>query len=627
MNRRRRLWDRFRNSSDRKDYDRYKDCRNACTALKRRNRETYESNLAVSSSKNPKRLFAYIKRRSKASNGIPPLRILDSDEMAEDDWNKAQVLAEQYASVFVCSEGDPPVSNITSPAILEDLQFDVEEVYNLLRNLDPHSTPGPDELHPLLLKSLAVVIAPAVYDIFRRSLDQGRIPKAWKEAVVTPVHKGGPRTDPSNYRPISLTSSVCKVMEKIVKKGLQQYFESQGLLSAAQHGFRRNKSTISNLLLARENWALALDHGVRLDVIYVDFCKAFDKVPHDYLLHKLKAYGIQGRIWNWIADFLDNRHLRVKVNGVLSSPVAATSGVPQGSVLGPELFKIYVSDLPEGIQANSLMYADDMKVWAEVTSVDQANNLQQSLDALHEWSIRWKMPVNPSKCSVLPIGSTTLSHSYTLGGNLLTVSEVERDLGILVSSNLKSTDDTRRKVAAATRMLCAIRRAFSGFPATVFRTLFCSHVRPILEYGQPAVFPLSKGETDLLEKVQRRGTRWVSGFRALPYEERLRRLKLFPLEYRRRRGDLIYTRRILNGDMGVQLRSFFTLNNQFPTRGHHMKLFKPRRLRLKPNFTLSTRVINDWNVLSPAVIGAQSERGFKDLMDRQLWWEAGSQVP
>ena len=353
----------------------------------------------------------------------------------------------------------------------------------------------------------------------------------------------------------------------------------------------------------------------------MDLSKAFDKVPHNCLLHKLTAYGIRGKIRNWIADFLDNRHLRVKVNGVLSSPVAATSGVPQGSVLGPELFKIYVNDLPKYIKANCLMYADDIKVWAEVTSTDQASNLQRSLDALHEWSVRWKMPVNSSKCSVLHIGNMTPLHPYTLGGNLLSATEVERDLEILVSSSLKSTDDTRRKVAGATRIMCAIRRAFSGFPAAIFRTLFCSHVRPILEYGQPATFPLSKGETDLLEKVQRRGTRWISGFREVPYEERLRRLNLFPLAYRRRRGDLIYTRRILNGDLGEELRTFFTLNNEAPTRGHHLKLFKPRRLRLKPNFTLSTRVVNDWNILSPSVIGAPSECSFKKQVDRQLWWK------
>lgn len=214
-----------------------------------------------------------------------------------------------------------------------------------------------------------------------------------------------------------------------------------------------------------------------------------------------------------------------------------------------------------------------------------------------------------------PYWSRRSFHGLQFGGHQLSIVTSVRDLGVIISSDFKSVQDTNKKVASASRLLWAIRRSFSTMAPEVFKILFSSHVRPILEYGQPATFPQTKGEADRIERVQRRGSKWIKNIRHLPYEQRLSSLNMFSLCYRRRRGDLIFTRRILRGQYGEELSKFFHRNTDGPTRGHSQKLYKPRRLRLRPSATLSTRVINDWNNLPSEVVEANGEDCFKRLLD------------
>ena len=195
-------------------------------------------------------------------------------------------------------------------------------------------------------------------------------------------------------------------------------------------------------------------------------------------------------MFSWIADFLSDRTMRVKVNDSCSQYVPMTSGVPQGSVLGPELFKLYINDLPSVLNAGCLLYADDLKLWMEVNSIEEADQLQDALNALDSWSNTWFLPINKDKCAVLPIGATEPLGTYHIGGHLLRVLSQEKDLGVLVSSDLKTTADTLKKVATATRIFGSIRRSFSQMTPEIFRLLFSSHVRSILENGLPQLFTL-----------------------------------------------------------------------------------------------------------------------------------------
>ena len=614
---RKKLWDNFKATGCPDDYNIYKTCRNSCSTLKRQKRFTYERNLATTSSSAPKKLYAYLRRRTKTCNGIPPLQH-PTGGLLEEDEEKAAILCSQYSSVF-CMEDDN-LTNIQArcDSVLNGFTVDPSTVEELLKSLDEQSSPGPDELHPRILKHLSSVISYPLALLFQKSLDCGKLPAGWKMAVVKPMFKGGRLEDPANYRPVSLTSVLCKVFEKMLKQKIDSHFRHLGLWSSEQHGFRQGRSCTSNLLLAREMWAKTLDAGGRADVIYVDFSKAFDRVPHRRLLSKLSAYGISGKILAWIKDFLVDRSMRVKVNETLSDSVPCFSGVPQGSVLGPILFNIYVNDLPQRISADCLLYADDLKLWLRVNDDTDVDNLQTALDCLDHWSKEWLLPINIAKCCVLPIGGIQPVGVYHIGGFLLRESSLERDLGMLVSSDFRMTDESRRKSIAASKLMWAIRRSFVCLTPEMFRILFISHVRPILEYGQPAFQPTTQGECIWLENVQRRGTKAIAGFYNISYEDRLKRLNLFSLEHRRHRGDLIYTWKILTGQMGREILGFFDVATDKNTRGHIFKLNKPRRLRIGLKLTLSTRVVNSWNSLPMEVVSATSETVLKKKLDEYL---------
>ena len=303
--------------------------------------------------------------------------------------------------------------------------------------MNEHSASGHDELHPRILKNLAPFISEPLALLFRKSLNEGKLPKDWKAAIVKPMFKGGAREDPANYRPVSLTSVLCKTMERIIKGAVERHFQDLGLWNPAQHGFTKGKSCVTNVLLAKEMCAETIDSGSPVDVTYVDFSKAFDRVPHRPLLQKLSAYGISGKLHDWIGDFLVGRTMKVKVNDCLSEDVTCTSGVPQGSVLGPVLFKVYVNDLPDSIPVQCLLYADDMKMWAKILSDSDVDFFQSALDALDCWSRRSLLPLNHTKCCVLPVGRRQPVGIYHLGGNLLRETATECDLGLLMSSDLK----------------------------------------------------------------------------------------------------------------------------------------------------------------------------------------------
>jgi len=270
--------------------------------------------------------------------------------------------------------------------------------------LKPAKSPGPDNIHPMFLRETAYNIALPLTLIFRKSLDEGVLPEEWKCANITPIHKKGLRSEAENYRPISLTSAVCKVLETIVKKQMTTYLDSEGIITNHQHGFVRGRSCLTNLLHVIEDWTSNLDKEYGVDVIYLDYKKAFDTVPHKRLVNKLEHLGFAGGLLNWLKAFLTNRTMRVVVNGCFSAWAVVLSGVPQGSVLGPLLFLLFVNELPDWIKNNICMFADDTKIWTRLTNPTDAESLQKDIDLLSTWSARWQLKFNPEKCKLMHIG-------------------------------------------------------------------------------------------------------------------------------------------------------------------------------------------------------------------------------
>jgi len=269
-------------------------------------------------------------------------------------------------------------------------------------------------------------------------------------------------------------------------------------------------------------------------VIYFDFAKAFDTVPHQRLMKKVYAYGIRGKLYQWIKAFLTNRKQTVKVNGISSVEAAVTSGIPQGTVLGPLLFVIYINDLLDNVKSNGLLFADDTKIFKEITGKDDALSMQYDINSMEKWTHDWLLSFHPGKCHVVTLGkleNIQLAFRYTVNGEEIEHVFNEKDLGVYIDSDLTFIEHVTTKVRIANAILGQIRRSFSYLDGATFAILYKSFVRPHLEHLQSVWSPWLKQYINLIEAVQDRGTRLVDGFGALTYEERLRHLKLPTLTF------------------------------------------------------------------------------------------------
>ena len=613
LRKRNRAWQYFRSTGE--SYNYYQRLRDHCSHLKVAKRREFEEKLAVDAQASSKRLYAYLRRRTKVDSRIQTISAGDED--VEDDADKANIFADYYGAVYTKEEGTECFPAKTALRVADD-DITEEDVRNSIKRLNPRKSPGPDELPPLVFQKLADIVAQPLAKLYTISLRSGKLPAEWKTASVTPMHKAGSKQLPANYRPVSLTCVACKVMEKIIVLRIQRHMEEHGLLHAAQHGFRCRHSCMTNLLTARESWVASRADGYGVDVIFIDFSKAFDKVPHNRLIAKLEAYGVTGDTLRWISDFLTDRSFSVRVNAVHSSQREVFSGVPQGSVLGPLLFIIYINDLLELIKSPCLMYADDIKIWRELQTDADPDILQQDLDNLMIWSSSWQIPINLDKCSYMHIGRDDDVNAYHLNGWLLDMTLCERDLGVMVSSTLKTAAHTDRVCAAARRMLGAIRRSFAKLTPTAFTLLYACHVRPRLEYGGTAAYPITLGELEQIERVQRAATRLVDGFSNMNYEERLEALNMFPQGYRRVRGDLIMMRQILRGEISADLGFGIELRSDDRCRGHSFTLRKLPPGKLSHRYRLSRRAVNLWNSLPAAVVEEENMDTFKRKLDEHL---------
>ena len=352
------------------------------------------------------------------------------------------------------------------------------------------------------------------------------------------------------------------------------------------------------------------------DKIYLDFQKAFDKVPHKRLLIKLKAHGIQGNILKWVENWLKNRKQRVVINGKASKWINVTSGVPQGSVLGPVLFLIYINDIDEGVTGIISKFADDTKIANTVASNSQIKELQNNLDRLSEWGQTWQMSFNVDKCKVLHIGYRNEKANYTLNGTQLKSVDREVDLGVTISSNLKPSQQCSEVVKKANKIIGLIGRSFEYKSKDIILTLYNSLVRPHLEYCVQAWCPYYRKDIDKLERVQRRVTKMIPNLRNKPYEERLKELNLFPLTQRRLRGDLIQVFKIIKGIDNMDCSKYFTIDRSNYTRGNGCKIVGKAFNSHESKIFFFHRVVNLWNGLPREVIDCNTVETFKSRIDK-----------
>uniref|UniRef100_A0A8C5M6F8 Reverse transcriptase domain-containing protein n=1 Tax=Leptobrachium leishanense TaxID=445787 RepID=A0A8C5M6F8_9ANUR len=475
---------------------------------------------------------------------------------------------------------------------------------------------GPDGIHPKLLKELSDVIAKPLTDLFNQSLLTGVVPEDWKLANVVPIYKKGSREESGNYRPVSLTSVVGKLMETMLKERIVEHLKTHRLQDQKQHGFTSGRSCQTNLIDFFDWVTKIIDTGGAVDIAYLDFSKAFDTVPHRRLINKLQSLSLDSNIVDWIRQWLSDRQQRVVVNGVYSAQGLVTSGVPQGSVLGPILFNIFISDIAEGINGKVCLFADDTKICNRVDVPGGISQMTNDLGKLKKWSELWQLSFNVDKCKIMHLGRKNPRAEYRIFDTVLTSTSEERDLGVIISEDLRVSSQCNRAAGNASRMLGCVGRGISSRKREVLMPLYRALVRPHLEYCVQYWRPYLQKDIDILERIQRRATKMVYGLKEKSYQERLNDLNMYSLEKRRDRGDMIETFKYVKGIHKVEEGSIFKRKQNSKTRGHSLRLEGQRfKSNIRKHY-FTERVVDTWNSLPVEVVEAKTVIEFKQAWDR-----------
>ena len=570
----------------------------------------FEEDIALDIKNNPKKFYSYVRSKNKSKEGIGPL-LSDNDQLVESDTEMVQILNQFFSSVFTTED----MVNIPKDAMSVEMEINnisctLEDITKGLLKLNVNKSCGPDKLYPRVLKELANEIAKPLQIIFNKTILEGKVPEDWKLANVTPIFKKGSRSSRSNYRPVSLTSVVCRLLESLIRDHISEYLNNNHLILDSQHGFCKGKSCQTNLLTFFDKVTQEIDKNREVDVIYPDFANFILGI-------KLKSLGITGNIFKWIEDWLSNRSQRVVVNGVESTWTPVTSGVPQGSVLGPLLFLIYINDIDQDVNSLISKFADDTKIARTILDNNDNVELQKDLELLGQWADKWQMKFNADKCKVIRFGGGTPSN-YVMDGKTLENIEEEKDLGVLIHKTLKLENQCQAATSRANRILGMLKRNITSRKKEVILPLYRTLVRPHLEYSVQFWNPYLVKDIKLLENVQRRATRLISGMKGLPYEERLKQCNLFSLSRRRLRGDMIQVFKILKNIDKIKLEDLGWELNVRNSRGHNLRLIKRRsRLDLRKHF-FTQRIVNYWNKLPQKIVSLSSVQGFKLALDKYM---------
>ena len=627
------LWGKIRkNLATLEEELHFKQLRNQIRSLTRKSKKLIEKKVAKNAKSNPKAFWAYAQSKLKTRAGIPDLvkpGTEKSPEFSKNDVEKADIFLSYFSSVFTEEPSDggmPAFENRNYKEALLNLEITDEMIKKKLLKLKTNKSPGPDRIHPRVLHEVAEGILTPLRIIFNTSLRTETLPQEWKHANVTAIYKKGQRTLPNNYRPVSLTCILCKVMESIIRDAVIAHFKENNLFSPKQFGFISQRSTVLQLLHVLDIWTEILDEGGSFEVIYCDFMKAFDKVPHKRLVYKVQKYGIQGNILGWINSFLNNRTQCVVINDHVTKNAPVTSGIPQGSVLGPLLFVIYINDLAEAVDdmTHIFLFADDTKAFRNIYNSTQSDILQEDINKLLKWSDDWLLKFHPDKCVSMSFGPGE-PNTYWMNDTKLKQSHCEKDLGINIDDQLNFKKHISIIVNKATRIMAVVRKTFDYMDEDIFKLIFKSLIRPHLEYGAPVWSPHHKYLIEQIEKVQRRATKTVPGLKDLSYEDRLRKLKLPTLIYRRVRGDMITVFKFFNEKHGYDptLPSILPLHSEVikesKTRGHKFKLHVDWGTKDVRKFSFSMRVREIWNSLPPEVVESEDIKSFESALDK--FWE------
>lgn len=585
---------------------------------------------------NPKHFYAYVKKLYKSKQSIAQL-LDDNGELQTDPKHIADILQDQFVSSF----SDPNNSNKVIPlphsssmdAIFSNFTLTAENIILAIDEINTSSACPNFSIPAPVIKNCKTELATPLLIMWQNSLNCGKVPSYYKKQTIAPVFKKGSRVTRGNYRPISLTAHEIKIFERVLRNKIVTHLESNSLISCSQHGFRKGKSCLSQLLKHYDNILTNLLANEETDTIFLDFAKAFDKVDHQILLQKLKNIGILGNVFTWISNFLMDREQTVAVGGALSYIAKVISGVPQGTVLGPILFVIFANDINCVEHSVIGCFADDTRISKSISISHDSSLLQQDLENVISWANRNNMVMHDDKFVFVNFNIRshrfTLGHlpfyndnlHYNVGENELGPETSVKDLGITFTSNLSWSSHVSNITASAKKKAGWVLSSFKDRSRNVMLTLYKSLIRSLLEYSCPLWNGLNLEEVEKIEAVQRNITnKIIVPAHVDNYWKRLSYFNLMSLQRRRERYLIIMMWKITNSKISNDLNiSFYSsYRNGICANVPPLQAANSRAQSLYDS-SFAVKGPQLWNLVPPAVKQIGNMEQFKMQLDTFLF--------
>lgn len=573
-----------------------------------------------------RKFYSFVNKKLKCMSSIPPL--LSSEKvLCFSDVEKANIFNHNFQKVFILDDGklfDKPQLSFNQ---MGDFEITPEDIMSAIFKMKSKLTRSPEGIPSLVLKQISCAILSPLTFLFNSFLLNHYAPHQWKTSFIVPIYKKGDKSNPLNYRPISLTSTFSRLFESVLHSKISDFLHQFSLISPYQYGFLKNRSSCEQLLTCIYNWLCNICYNnSNVHIVYTDIAKAFDTVSHSKLVHTLKSYGINSHIILWVKDFLTKRVQSVCIGSSMSTTLPVHSGVPQGSVLGPLLFLLYIDDITSSVDSavgssEIRLFADDAKLF----STDQAN-LQHSLDNFVSWLDAHQLNIAANKCNSIclpkpkaPIDPPT----FTIKNQTLDYNPLIKDLGVYISDDLKWGTHINKIVKKALLKSYQILKFFKSRNIWTLKRLFCTYVRPQLEYNTPVWSPYLLKNKTLLESVQKRYTKVIFYRCSIPfssYEDRLHKINLDSLERRRLNYDLILLYKIVYGLSCIKFSDYFQyINVNYNLRRNSIQIMSTYQLK-RNNKLWSNNFFNRvpviWNELPNEIVVSPSLDIFKSKLKK-----------
>ena len=521
-----------------------------------------------------KKFWKYVKSKTKSTR--IPETVWYNDKFRTNMLDQADLFNEFFYAQFSDKSNYDIDIDMNHNNSFFDIKFHELDVMLLLKEINPSKAAGPDGLHGMVLKNCAASLAKPLTAIFNVSYVTGCIPQDWKLASIVPIHKKDEKGCVENYRPVSLTSLTMKIFERCIKKELLNACESK--IDLRQHGFINAKSCITQMIPFTYDLEITLNKKAKTDVIYFDFAKAFDSVNHDIILQKLKLdYKVDGLLLRFIRSYLQGRQQQVVVGGSISSKLPVLSGVPQGSILGPLLFVLFINDMFSCVspETNIALYADDTKIWREINYSSDNFALQRDIDNLYNWSITNKMKFHPSKCKTLSVtNKQNILHNlpftiflYKLNTTYIDYVPSQMDLGVSINTRLNWSEHCDKVVNKANAQLgLLMRTCHFTMDKRQKRTFYLTIVRSIFEHCSVIWRPKSNNQIAKFDAIQKRAVKWITGhcfehYSDSEYLNKQKELNILPIKMKFHQNDLLLLYKIINSLVSIKLTEHYTFNN------------------------------------------------------------------